>query len=78
MIVWHVTTWKKLNYYMENGGIKPPVRAWKTIEDAERFSKQTGRRIIIRLKFPENAPLLNGHKNMAIFSNEIYNLANVI
>lgn len=78
MIVWHVTTWKKLNHYMENGGIKPPVRAWKTIQDAERFSKQTGRKIIIRLKFPENTPVLSGHMNMAVVSNQIHNLDHIL
>lgn len=66
MIVYHVTTWKKLNRYMSNGGIKPPVRAWKTIEEAERFSKQTGRRIILRLKVPDDAETLGGHKGMAV------------
>lgn len=66
MIVWHVTTWKKLNRYMDNGGIRPPVRAWKTIEEAERFSKQTGRMVLLRLKVPSDAETLEGHKGNAV------------
>ena len=66
MIVWHVTTWKKLNRYVHNGSIRPPVRAWKTIEGAEIFSKKTGRQIILRLKFPDDAETLEGHKGMAV------------
>jgi hypothetical protein len=78
MIVWHVTTWKKLNRYMQNGGIRPPVRAWKTIREAERFSKQTGRRLIIRLKVPEDTPTLLGHKGMAVILNSVYKLDGTI
>jgi hypothetical protein len=70
MVVYHVTTFKKLNKYVKNGYIKAPVRAWKTINEAERFSKQTKRRIIIRLKFPENAETLEGHKGNAVVLKE--------
>lgn len=55
MIVWHVTTAKKLNRYRASGGILPPVRAWESLPSAERFSKQTGRKVILRLKFPDTA-----------------------
>ena len=34
-------------------------------QQAERFSKQTGRTIILRLKFPDNAEKYTGHFNQA-------------
>lgn len=74
MIVWHVTTRKKLERYHRSGGILPPVRAWKTVEEAVRFSKQTGRKVILRLKFPKNAEQLPGHKGMALVLHEKYKL----
>ena len=43
----------------------PPVRAWENIEQAERMSKSTGRKIILRLRFPDNAEKLEGHFNQA-------------
>lgn len=74
MIVWHVTTRKKLERYYRSGGILPPVRAWKTVEEAVRFSKQTGRKVILRLKFPDHAEQLPGHKGMALVLHEKYKL----
>jgi hypothetical protein len=65
MIVYHVTTLKKLNKYIANGKILPPVRAWENMEHAERMSKSTGRKIILRLRFPDNAEKLEGHFNQA-------------
>lgn len=65
MIVWHVTSLKKLNRYIKCGYIKPPVRAWENLEQAQRMSVSTGRKIILRLKFPDNAPKLEGHFNQA-------------
>jgi hypothetical protein len=65
MIVWHVTSLAKLNKYLARGQINPPVRAWENIEQAERMSISTGRRIILRLKFPDNADKLEGHFNQA-------------
>lgn len=65
MIVWHVCSTTKLDKYRRTGGINPPVRAWENIEQAERFSKSTGRKIILRLKFPADAPKLEGHFNQA-------------
>lgn len=65
MIVYHVTSAKKLNKYRKSGGILPPVRAWETIQAAQRFSINTGRPIILRLKFPNDAPKLVGHFNQA-------------
>lgn len=65
MVVYHCCSLKKLNKYLKSGGITPPVRAWENIEQAERMSKSTGRRIILRLKFPDDAPKLEGHFNQA-------------
>jgi len=65
MIVYHVTSARKLDRYRKTGAILPPVRAWESIEDAHRFSVSTGRRVILRLKFPSNAPKLDGHYGRA-------------
>lgn len=65
MIVYHCTSLKKLGKYLKSGCILPPVRAWEDIEHAQRMSISTGRRIILRLKFPDNAPKLEGHYNQA-------------
>lgn len=65
MIVFHCTTLKKLQRYQKAGVIKPPVRAWENIEQAKRMSISTGRRIILRLKFPNDAPKLEGHFGQA-------------
>jgi hypothetical protein len=43
----------------------PPVRAWENIHQAQRMSISTGRRIILRLKFPDSAEKLEGHFNQA-------------
>lgn len=65
MIVYHVCTFKKLMRYKTSGRIIAPVRAWENIEQAQRMSLSTNRRIIIRLTFPKNAPKLPGHFNQA-------------
>ena len=65
MIVYHVTSLKKLDKYRKSGKITAPVRAWENIEQAQRMSISTGRRIILRLKFPNNAEKLDGHFNQA-------------
>ena len=77
MIVYHVTTWKKLNKYMRTGYITPPVRAWETIEQAERMSIHSGRRIILRLKFPNDAAKLEGHFDKARVLYTKYKLDNI-
>jgi len=63
MIVYHVCSLKKLQKYLKTGAITPPVRAWENIQQAERMSLSTKRRIILRLKFPNNAKKLKGHFN---------------
>lgn len=65
MVVYHVTSPKKYMRYIKSGCIKAPVRAWENFQQAERFSKQTGRTIILRLKFPDNAQKYEGHFNQA-------------
>ena len=65
MIVYHVTSYKKLQKYISSGKISAPVRAWENLEQANRMSISTGRKIILRLKFPNNAPKLEGHFNQA-------------
>lgn len=77
MTVYHVTTLKKLNKYLKTGYIKPPVRAWENIEQAERMSKSTGRKIILRLKFPDNADKCEGHFNQARVLYEPYILESI-
>jgi len=75
MVVYHVCTLNKLRKYAKSGGhINPPVRAWENIEQAERFSKSTGRKIILRLKFPNNAAKLQGHYNQARVLQQKYKL----
>ena len=73
MKVYHVTTFSKLLKYKESGFIKPPVRAWTNLRYAEYMSSRTGRRIILRLKFPDNdIEKLEGHFNQAVVLNEKY------
>ena len=75
MIVYHVCTTNKLKKYIQSGGyINPPVRAWENIEQAERFSISTGRKIILRLKFPDNKDKLPGHFNQARVLHQKYKL----
>ena len=73
-MIYHVTSFKKLQAYMQNGNIRRPVRAWTSIEAAQRVSAQTGRRIILRLKKDETFRPLEGHKCKAVVSESIYKL----
>ena len=69
VIVYHVTTYKKLTKYVSNGYIKPPVRVWNSVQESERFSKQTGRKVILRLKInAKDFNLLDGHGGNALVS----------
>ena len=65
MIVYHVCSAKKFDRYRASGRIIAPVRAWENIQQAERMSISTGRRVILRLRFPDNAEKLEGHFNQA-------------
>jgi hypothetical protein len=77
MIVYHVISASKLARCINVGILPPPVRAWKQISSAERFSKQTGRQIILRLKFPDDAQKLPGHRGEAVFINSFYPLSQI-
>jgi hypothetical protein len=77
MIVYHVCSLKKLHKYEKTGRILAPVRAWENIEQAQRMSISTSRRIILRLKFPDNAPKLPGHFNQARVLNHDYPFTNM-
>lgn len=77
MIVFHVCSYKKLLRYMKTGYILPPVRAWETIEHAKRMSISTGRKIILRLRFPANAAKLVGHFNQARILEHKYKMENM-
>ena len=77
MVVYHCCSLKKLNKYLKTGGIIPPVRAWENIQQAEHMSKSTGRKIILRLKFPDNADKLEGHFNQARVLHTKYTLTSI-
>lgn len=62
---------------MKTGYIQPPVRAWESIAQAERMSISTGRRIILRLRFPNNADKLSGHFNQARVLGVKYPMRNI-
>jgi len=53
MIVFHVTTEKKLERYKASGCILAPVRFWSTRYAAERWARKTGRGIILSFARPE-------------------------
>ena len=72
VVVYHVCGASKLSHYIQAGYIKPPVRAWVDVNEAARFSKQTGRPIILRLKFPSDAKVLEGHKGLARYIEDRY------
>ena len=76
MVVWHVCSINKLLRYLDTGAILPPVRAWRDFDQAARMSLSTGRPVILRLKFPDDAPLLDGHFGKANVLNCRYNLPN--
>ena len=75
MIVYHVTTLNKFKKYLKTGKILPPVRAWENIQQAERMSLSTSRKIILRLRFPNNAQKLEGHFNQARVLYQYYDVA---
>ena len=74
MIAYHVTSAKKLARYSKAGGIKPPVRAWRDLISAGAFSIQTGRRLIVRLRLPDDTPALEGHHGAAVVANSFVRL----
>lgn len=63
MILYHCTTNKKLQRYLNTGYIISPVRGWSYIESAEKWCKHTGRNIILKIEcdiaypLPDHKPL---------------------
>lgn len=78
MKVYHVTSMKKLLKYKREGIIKPPVRAWVDVYEAIRFSIQTGRPIILRLNFSNDAEVLSGHGGNARVLYSAYKIDHVL
>lgn len=78
MKVYHVTSTKKLLSYKEAGCIKGPVRAWADIFEAVRFSVSTGRPVILRLRFPNDAEVLSGHGGNARVVYDDFDLKDVL
>lgn len=74
MKVYHVCGPSKLALYQDSRVIKGPVRAWTDIFEAVRFSISTGRPIILRLCFPDDAPRLPGHGGNAVCLDEDFPL----
>lgn len=77
MTVFHVCSLKRLKMYLDTGVILAPVRAWENIEQAQRMSISTGRRVILRLKFPKNTPKLEGHFNQARILHSNYKMSDI-
>jgi len=65
MTVYHVCSVSQFERYQNSGMILAPVRAWENEFQAARFSRSTHRPIILRLKFPNDAPKCFGHFNQA-------------
>ena len=74
MKVYHVTSPKKFAKYQKEGKIKAPVRAWADVFEAVRFSCSTGRQIILRLRFPDDAARLPGHGGNAVYLTEDFEI----
>lgn len=75
MIVYHCTSFRKINKYLQSGQINPPVRAWENLAQAERYSISTHNKIILRLKFPDQADKLKGHFKEARVLNYPYKIS---
>lgn len=77
MVLFHVCDLKLLNKYITSGKIENPVRAWKSLAGAIRFSKQTERRIILRLTGKGSFRPLGGHQDQAMVSDDPYPLSGI-
>lgn len=66
MELFHVTTPKLITKYQEQGQINNPVRAWTSISAAERFARQTERRVILRITAKSGWRPLGGHQGQAM------------
>lgn len=76
MVLFHVCDLKLLRKYLASGQIDNPVRAWKSLEGAARFSKQTERRVILRLSGRTFRPL-GGHQDQAMVSDAPYPVSEI-
>jgi hypothetical protein len=76
VVLFHVCDLSLLQKYLASGHIDNPVRAWKSLEGAVRFSKQTDRRIILRLSGKRFRPL-GGHQDQAMISDDPYPVSDV-
>lgn len=74
MVLYHCCTYKLLCIYLAQGYINNPVRAWRSLNGAERFSKQTDRKIILRLTGRGEFRELGGHQGEAMISDSKYKL----
>jgi hypothetical protein len=77
MIVYHVIGITDFMDSVQRGCLTKPVRAWININEAERFSIQTGRSMILRLKFPMDTPKLEGHKGKAVILDNTYPISQI-
>lgn len=74
MELYHACTLKQLRAYLRSGCILPPVRAWRDLDGATRFAKQTDRRIILRLTALKGFRPLGGHQDQAMVSDTPYTI----
>ena len=64
MILYHVTTPKKVRAYRESGQINPPVRGFDTVAAALFWAAKTGRGVILKIEPGcENTYMLPDHHN---------------
>jgi len=57
MIGYHVTTPRKVARYHATGAILPPVRFWPSEATARRWSKRTGRHLVLQIEVMTSYPL---------------------
>jgi hypothetical protein len=72
VVLFHVTNLKLLKKYLETRHIQPPARAWRSLDGALRFSKQTDRKIILRLTARKEWRELGGHQGQAMWTDQPY------
>jgi hypothetical protein len=77
VVLFHVTNPKLLNKYIASGHIDGPVRAWRSLEGALRFSKQTDRFVILRINARKGWRILGGHQGQAMVTDTPYPMSKV-
>ena len=58
----HCTTQKKLDRYQSSGRIIAPVRFWPNERTARKWSKRTGRNLVLRIRLEDISYPLPDHK----------------